>query len=219
MLKGIRGTMEELPAMEETNTMMKNVRKRVTVGLICASLAAAGCETTGQSTGLGAALGAGAGAIIGHQSGHAVEGALIGAAVGGLAGYAIGKTREANIAKRQAVEAEMRANGQAVPQTPTISIEELRSTPMKVAPGQTVNVEGTYLALGPSDEAPKGTVKLSKGGKAIAEAPLEVKSTGRTQFAKPIQMPKDATSGDYVVEVKMQHGSSTYAKETMFQVA
>src|SRR5690349_7232996 len=106
----VRGTIVKVLGInEEVGTMMKNLRKRVLVGMVCASLAMAGCETTGESTGLGAGVGALAGGIIGHQSGHTAEGALIGAAIGGLAGYAIGKTRENQRLSREKVEAEMRA--------------------------------------------------------------------------------------------------------------
>ena len=199
--------------------MKKKFSARLLVGLVCVGLVTSGCETTGQSTGLGAALGAGAGAIIGHQSGHGVEGALIGAAVGGLAGYAIGKTREVNRMNRQQAEADMVSRGQTVPAEPRISIEELKSAPTTVKPGSTVNVEGTYLAVGPSSQSPKGTVRLVKDGKKVGEAPLEVSTTGRTDFSKPITMPKDATSGQYVVEVQMQHGQSIETRQTTFTVA
>lgn len=193
------------------------VRAMVTA-MLCASMIAIGCETTGQSTGMGALIGGAAGAIIGNQSGNAAEGALIGAAIGGLAGYAIGKTRENNMLTRQQMENDMRQRGVVVSE-PKVELEELKSTPYTISPGQTVMVEGTYVALGPLDTAPQGTMRLMKDGKMYAEAPLGVSSTGRTTFSKPIPMPKDAQAGNYTVQVEMKHGPSSYTRETNFVVA
>lgn len=71
-------------------------RKVYLCALTIASLALAGCESTGPKTKTGAVggglIGATAGGIIGHQSGHGLEGAGIGAAIGAVSGALLGNS-------------------------------------------------------------------------------------------------------------------------------
>lgn len=74
------------------------MRNQLTVLIVfmALTLAAAGCETTGENTKRGAiggaVVGSIAGGVIGHQMGRGIEGALIGGTVGALGGGLVGSS-------------------------------------------------------------------------------------------------------------------------------
>ncbi|MBI4343782.1 MAG: glycine zipper 2TM domain-containing protein [Candidatus Omnitrophica bacterium] len=116
----------------------------MSVMLVIAGLAMAGCEAVGtaaqkksvQGGLLGSALGAGAGAIIGNQTGRAGEGAAIGAGLGALGGALVGNAME-----EQAQAAQSQATPVATGKTKFCPVGgELYGEDMKYCPNHGVEL-------------------------------------------------------------------------------
>lgn len=202
--------------------MKKTLRSRTVVrgvaAVVVLALTFTGCATTGGSTVLGTLAGATLGAVIGNQSGNAAEGALIGAALGGMAGYIIGDLKQERMRSRAEVEADMIQMGQPVPEEPVVRMETLDVAPDPVKAGQTVKMAGQYLAIGPSDEPPQGTMRLMYGDHKVTEKPLKFEETGQTSFSRDITLAEDAADGTYTVVVDVQRGNSHDMRTSEFQV-
>ncbi len=202
----------------ETLRTSRIAKKSLMTYLILA-LCSVSCETTGGSTALGSVLGAGLGGVIGHQSGHAAEGALIGGCIGGSLGIIIHKAQEQQLASRADVEEEYRAKGVDISSEPYVEIEELVASPQSVQPGETVSVEGRYVAMGADDPKPEGKFRILKENEQVAESKLEISNTGRSEFTKKISVPKGFAEGEYECEVTIEQGDSLQVKRAPFEVA
>lgn len=195
------------------------IAKKSLIACLILALCAVACETTGGSALTGSLLGAGVGSVIGHQSGRGIEGALIGAAAGAAAGAIIHKARERQLATRAEVEQEYRAKGVHISSEPLVEIEDLQASPQSVQPGETVSVQGRYVAIGTENPKPEGAFRLLRDNEQVAASPLEISNTGRSEFTKEIAVPKDFAEGMYECEVAIQQGDSLQVRRAPFMVA
>lgn len=207
----------------KTKRMSRMAKKSLIAGLVLA-LCVVACETVPKGAALGGLLGAGTGAIIGHQTGHQGTGALIGGLVGAAAGAAVSKLRidkaqEKQLASRADVEEEYRAKGVDISSEPRVEIEELVASPPSVQPGETVSVQGRYVAMGADDPKPTGKFRVLLNKAPVAESELEISNTGRSEFTKEIGVPEDFAVGTYECVVEIQQGNSRYEKCVPFMVA
>ncbi len=204
--------------------MSLTVTSKITaLALCCGSLS--GCATTDGNQQL---LGAGLGTAIGCGLGYAIGGAR-GCAVGGVLGAASGWGIVAQY--QQATQVRSAAQDQAIyglgePVTTTkVQIQKATSNPSSVRPGDTVQVSTDYSLMMPAAIAVQGadvqeSWALKKDGKVLVNLPAQVTRRPAGGWAAPAQIPipKNATSGTYVVEHKVQVGSSYDTDESVFLV-
>lgn len=197
-----------------------NTIKKTTVLVLSITLAA-GC-TTNQMMGAGA--GAAAGALAGGLIGGDWKGALIGAASGAAIGWGAAKLIEYNSTQVRTPQTDQQVYGVAERvSSPTVKLRKGTSSPAQVKPGQKVDVATDYSVM-----LPKGTKDaevdeswiLKKDGKVLTElSPQKARrSEGGWQANASIVIPQGAPAGTYVVEHKVQSGTSYDTDESTFVV-
>ncbi len=187
-------------------------------------IAAAGCETTGESAGLGALIGAGAGAVIGGIAGDG-QGALIGAAVGagvGAAGGAIAhdvrKSRAEQI-KPATQTAETYHYQPSAGQS--LVFEDAGVNPPVTRRGQFIEARMQYALLG----APNGIAVterriILKDDKLISEISAEehTRNDGTWVSTQEFKVPDSWTPGEYIIEQSVQSPRLTVSGRARFRV-
>jgi outer membrane lipoprotein SlyB len=193
---------------------MKRFRNFV-CGLLCAAMLVS-CSTSSDSTnqilgGLGgAALGAGIGALATHGDTTAI---LAGAAAGAVAGWAAVKLVQYHSEQTRSAKEEAKALGYRSADGTVVKIRGASVSPDSVQPGDTVNLRMDYAVL-----APQGTTSvpvnevwtLEKDGKRLASVPpkQESRAPGGWQTRAGIDIPKNASTGTYVVKNRVEAGDS-----------
>ncbi|MGH8564843.1 MAG: hypothetical protein ACREXW_12440 [Gammaproteobacteria bacterium] len=196
--------------------------KFTALALCCGALS--GCAT-GEGNqqllgaGLGTALGCGIGYAIGGDAGCAIGGAL-----GAATGWAV-------VAQYQATQVRSAAQDQAIyglgePVTATkVQIQKATSSPSNVRPGDTVQVSTDYsLMMPPAIAVQQADVQeswaLKKDGKVLVNLPPQVtpRRAAGWEARAQIPIPENATSGTYVVEHKVQVGTSYDTDDSVFVV-
>jgi uncharacterized protein YcfJ len=183
-----------------------------------------GCATQDGNQQL---LGAGLGTALGCGLGYAVGGArgcAIGAAAGAVAGWGI-------VAQYQATQVRSVAQDQAIygltePVTTTqVQIRKGAANPNSVRPGSTVQVDTDYSLMMPTAQAAQGadveeSFSLKKDGKVLTTSPPKVyrRAAGGWVATKKLPIPQNAEPGTYVVETKVQVGTSYDTDESVFVV-
>lgn len=196
--------------------------KIAVLGVCCGVLA--GCATTEGNQQL---LGAGIGTIIGCGIGYAIggaEGCAIGSALGGAAGWGA-------VAQYQARQVRSVAQDQAIygltepVSTTQIQIRKGSASPSTVTPGSTVQIDTDYSVLMPAATAAQGTdvqesFVLKKDGKVLTTSTPKTfrRAAGGWVATKKLPIPKNAQAGTYVVETKVQAGTSYDTDESVFIV-
>ncbi|EIC30934.1 MULTISPECIES: hypothetical protein [Methylomicrobium] len=181
----------------------------------------AGCATMEQSAGL-AALGCGAvGALTGVLTNNAGAGAGAGAGCMALAGLALYNYHSS---QTRTVEQDQRLYGYTAPVNSTeVKIRTATAYPETVHVGDTVKIGMDYSVM-----APQGTPSVNvtesmvlkhdgKTLKTLSERPVSRPLGGgssEVDFKIPAKMP----SGTYVVEQKVQAGTSYDIRPTVFVV-
>lgn len=107
---------------------------------------------------------------------------------------------------------------------PTVSIRKGVSTPGRVQPGQQVHILIDYslrLPQGVKDSNVQESWILKKDGKVLSELPPQNarRTAGGWQANVSIAVPKEAAAGTYVVEHKVQTGTSSDLAQSAFVVA
>ena len=177
------------------------------------SVSLVGCATNGyydpaRSAGAGALGGAAAGAalgsIIGAATGSPATGAWVGAASGALVG-GIGGALYARHQNQQMRNASMAA--QQYSYTPAsgtmVDINDVRTSPTTVRPGQNVDMVMTYTVLTPENAPTRVTLvrEVRQGGRMLGQ-PYQVQATnanGTFQDRVGFTVPRDAGPGTYSV--------------------
>jgi hypothetical protein len=199
---------------------MKQVDRKIMVAVaIATAITVSGCETTGGAqenvagAGIGALVGCGIGALIKGSRGCAV-GAGIGAAAG-LAYVAI-KHYEA------------RRTGPVIGATttvtsPKVTIDESTNSPRMVRAGQTLDVTTDYsLRLPPGESSASVTEAwvLKQNGRTVYALPKQTnnRTEGIWEAEAEISVPDGAAPGAYVIEHRVQAGSSYDTRSSKFTV-
>ncbi len=200
------------------------VTSKVTALALCCG-ALSGCATGEGNQQL---LGAGLGTAIGCGLGYAVGGAR-GCAVGSVLGAATGW---GVVAQYQATQVRSATQDQAIygvtePVTANkVQIRKGTASPGTVRPGSNVQIDTDYSLLMPPATAAQGaevqeSFNLKKDGKVLtASAPKTFhRASGGWVATKNLPIPQNAEPGTYVVETKVQVGSSYDTDETVFIVS
>jgi hypothetical protein len=107
---------------------------------------------------------------------------------------------------------------------PVVKIRKGSSTPAQVQAGQQVNIITDYslmLPQGVKDSTVQESWVLKKDGKMLTEIPPQKarRTGGGWQADASIAVPKDAAAGTYMIEHKVQTGTSYDTDESVFVVA
>jgi len=212
---------------------MNKVNRNFAVGGVVVSLLISGCATqqgTDQLGGagigalIGGVLGCGIGAISGGKGGCA-KGAAIGAATGLIAGWSAVKISQYQADKVRSAQADLKLYGltKAVDST-QVKIKKGISTPSTVKAGQSVNVTTDYsLMLPPNipNTMVEETLTLKKDNEVLATLPQPPaqRSAGGWAAHATLPIPSDAAAGTYIVQHKVQAGTSYDTDDSVFVVA
>ena len=204
--------------------MSPTVTSKFTALALCCGVMS-GCATGEGNQQL---LGAGLGTAIGCGLGYAVGGAR-GCAVGGALGAATGW---GVVAQYQATQVRSAVQDQAIygvtepVAANKVQIRKGTATPSTVRPGSNVQIDTDYSLLMPTGTAAQGadvqeSFSLKKDGKALTTSAPKTyhRPAGGWVATKTLPIPQNAEPGTYVVETKVQAGSSYDTDETVFIVA
>ncbi|MEA3274557.1 MAG: hypothetical protein U9Q81_04530 [Pseudomonadota bacterium] len=200
--------------------------KGLAAATAAAAIALSGCQTTGDTrdqatgAGIGAALGCGVGLLVGGQAKHC----LAGAAAGGLLGWGVVKLNQYQSQQVRSTTSDQRVYGLTQPVNSTqVKIRNGTSSPKSVKAGQDVKIAMDYslmLPPGQSNTSVKESWVLKKDGKVLANLPPQTnqRSAGGWEASASIPIPGDAKPGTYVVEHRVNAGSSYDEDESTFVV-
>jgi hypothetical protein len=192
-----------------------------------AALFLAGCTSTGSvqdqaiGTGIGAALGCGVGALI---TGDA-RGCATGAAVGAIVGFGTVAISQYNSTQVRTASTDSRIYGlSTAPSAPQVRIRRGSSAPSAVNRGESVKITTDYsvaLPRGMNQATVSESWVLKKDGNKVANLPTKSasRSAGGWQSDAEITIPSGVAPGTYVIEHRVQAGSSYDTDESVFVVS
>jgi hypothetical protein len=187
---------------------------------------ATGCATTQEGQQMqGAATGAiAAGLLTGLLTGNVGYG-LAAAAGGALLGWGAVKLVQSNTQQVRTVQQDQQIYGLSPSATSAlVKLNKAAAAPDSLAPGQTVTVYSDYSLALPasqsSSEVSESYVLKKDGKELFASQPQKAQHTaGGYAVTASIPIPKDAAPGTYVVETKVQAGTSYDTSQAVFVVA
>ncbi|WP_404360052.1 hypothetical protein [Methylotuvimicrobium sp. KM1] len=192
--------------------------------VVCASLIT-GCATTPENQqAIGAGLGAvAAGLTTGLLTGNVGYG-LAAAAGGAALGWGAVKLAQYSSQQvRSPAEDQSLYGFTPAANTVLVRLNKGTASPDTVTPGQQVMVASDYSLSVPQNQSiasVEETWTLKKDGKVIFEAPPQnvQRSAGGYAVNATIPIPKNASAGTYVVETKVQAGTSSDINQAVFIV-
>jgi hypothetical protein len=167
--------------------------------------------------GLGAAVGCGVGAAAGGK-----EGCAAGAVAGAAAGWALTAQYQAN--QVRSAQEDQKIYGVTEPVSGTqVKIRKGSVAPTRVKPGTTVKILTDYSLMAPGGKdavAVEESWVLLKDGETLSTLPPQRnnRTPGGWVADASIKIPENAKPGTYVVEHKVQSGSSYDSDESTFIV-
>lgn len=210
-----------------------NKHKLKFIAAICSGALISGCATqqgTDQmkGAGLGMVGGATLGCLIGLAAGGGkgcAMGAAIGAAAGTVAGWGAVKINQYQAEQVRTVQDDQRMYPLIKPvNSAQVKIRKGTSTPNRVRPGEMVKVTTDYsVTLPPSMQSTAVTEHwvLKKDGEVLADLPQQdsQRTSGGWAADATIPIPTNAVPGTYVIDHKVQAGTSNDTDESTFVVS
>lgn len=204
--------------------MWSNKKSKVLCVALGFSLVA-GCATTEENQQV---FGAAGGAMLGCLAGTLISRNAKGCAAGALAGAAVGwsavKVSQYNATQVRSATEDQRVYGLTKPPKSTlVKINKGVAAPENVKPGAQVSVVTDYSLLVPSGMAGADVTEswvLKKDGKVLANLPPQrvYRQAGGWAADATIPIPSNAKPGTYVVETKVQAGTSYDVNQAVFVV-
>jgi len=184
-----------------------------------------GCAAQGDNQQLlGAGGGAAVGALLGQALGHDTKSTLIGAALGAAVGWGAIKLMQYKSEPVRTAEEDVKIYGlSARPDSPVVKIQRGTCSPKEVRPGDKVTINTDYslqLPAAAQNAEVTESLILKKDGKKLTDLPpknLQYGSGGYLSEAV-ITIPSDAKPGTYVIEHRVQAGSTYDVDESVFLV-
>lgn len=173
----------------------------------------------------GAALGCLTGFIAGGNASSCGTGAAIGAATGAVIGWGAVKISQYQASQVRTPQNDQQMYGLTKPVDATqVKIRKGSSTPRTVKPGESVNLSTDYSLMLPPKTTSVPVVEswtLEKDGKVLADLPQKStdRQSGGWNADAMIPIPKNAEPGTYVIDHKVQAGTSYDTDESTFVVA
>jgi hypothetical protein len=214
--------------------MNKTNRRKTLMALAVFPVLMAGCasqqgndQLMGAGAGAvgGAALGCLTGFIAGGNASSCGTGAAIGAATGAVVGWGAVKLSQYQASQVRTPTDDQKMFGLTKPvDTTQVKIRKGSSSPRTVKPGESVNVATDYSLMLPPKTASTQVTEtwtLEKDGKTLAELPQKNtdRASGGWNADATIPVPKNAELGTYVIQHKVQAGTSYDTDESTFVVA
>jgi hypothetical protein len=209
---------------------MFRASRHLTSMVVCCSLA--GCagmpmQGEGQQQFMGAAGGAAAGCGLGYLIGGDAKDCVYGALAGAAAGWGAVKLNQYHANQTRSASQDQRLYGYRPREEGSANVVKIRkgsANPKKIKRGGTVNVTTDYSVMTPqgiqSVEVEETTV-LKKDGQIISTVSQqrEQREAGGWTALGSLPVPRDAQPGTYVIEHKIQTGTSYDVTESTFVVA
>jgi hypothetical protein len=199
---------------------MKNYKIKL-IAVVCSGVLLTSCATMEQSAGLAALGCAAAGGLAGGLTGSAGIGAATFAGCGAIAAIGIYSYHSSQV---RTVQQDQQLYGYATPVNSTeVKIRNATASPEMVKAGDTVKLTLDYSVMAPSGTQNvdvKETMVLKQDGKVVqtlSDRPVKRPLGGgnsQVDFTIPAKMP----AGTYVVEQKVQAGTSYDIRPTVFVV-
>jgi hypothetical protein len=208
-------------------------RKTVIVCVLCLPFLT-GCATQqgndqlkGAGAGLlgGAALGCLTGFIASGNSRGCATGAAIGAATGAAVGWGAVRLSQYQAEQVRSAQDDQRLYGLSKPVDSTqVKIRKGTATPNTVRPGETVRVATDYSVMLPQNMGSAAVSEgwtLKKDGNVLADLPPQSsqRTSGGWSADATIPIPTNAQPGTYVIEHKVQAGTSYDTDDSVFIVS
>jgi hypothetical protein len=202
------------------------MRKRISIiALLLLPSVFVGCATKDSNNQvMGAGGGAAIGALLGQALGRDTKSTLIGAAIGAALGWGTVKLMGYKSKPVRSAEDDARIYGlSSHTDSPLVKIQRGTSNPKEVHAGDKVTINTDYSLQLPAEvkstEVTEGFV-LKKDGEKIADLPPKTLQYGSGGFLSEavIVVPDNAKPGTYVIEHKVQAGSSYDVDESVFLV-
>lgn len=184
-----------------------------------------GCATPEQNQQLfgaagGAALGCLAGALITGDT----KGCAAGAAAGAVVGWGAVKISQYHASQTRSAEEDRRIYGLTKPvSSTTVKIRKGTVSPAKLKPGEQVVVVTDYSLMAPKTVGDAQVMEswvLKRDGKSLTQPTTKTvtRTVGGYSVDATIPIPRDAPPGTYVVETKVQAGTSYDVNESVFVI-
>lgn len=171
-------------------------------------------------TAIGASVGAAVGLLTGGLIFRSATGTLLGGLVGALAGGVIGNVLEARSKDRAATAQQY---GYTPAQGTMVRIEGAEVHPVKIRPGETVNLNIRFAVLAPN---PQQTILVTEhrqiffNNTSVGDSTLQAqRQAGTWTSSQPITLPANAKSGSYRVVVSVKAEGTEASQQTSFTVA
>jgi hypothetical protein len=213
---------------------MMDLRKIIAVALVLLlSVSFMGCTTPSgtyapaKSAGAGALGGAAAGAalgsIIGAATGSPATGAWVGAAsgaiVGGIGGALYARHMNQQMRNREVAAQQYNYSGS---RGAVVDINEVRTSPSAVRPGQAVDIYTTYTILTPQDTPSQVTLyrEIRRNGQIVGQ-PYSVQASnqnGTYQDRVAFTVPRSAPPGQYLVNNRITSPYGSAERSAYFTV-
>jgi len=204
----------------------------ILIVLLVFGVSLVGCATNGyydpaRSAGAGAlggaATGAALGAIIGAATGSPATGAWVGAAsgaiVGGVGGALYARHKNQQMRDR---EAAAQYYGYSADRGALVEVNDVRTSPTAVRPGQNVDMTMTYTVLTPDGAPTQVTLyrEVTHGGRTVGQ-PYQTQAynqNGTHQDMVGFTVPRDAPPGTYAVRNQVASSYGTSERTAYFTV-
>lgn len=205
---------------------MKIYKAKITATFLICAVLMSGCVTTqqDQQAAAGAATGAVAGGLLtGLLTGNVGYG-IAGAVAGAALGWGAVKMAQYDSQQVRSSSQDQQMYG-LTPSTNSVLVKLNKgsASPETVSPGQQVSTYSDYSLALPSaqkEESVTETWVLKKDGQELFKSPPQQtkRSPGGYAVTAAISIPKDASPGTYVVETKVQAGTSYDTNQAIFIV-
>jgi outer membrane lipoprotein SlyB len=208
------------------NAFWGSFRKGILCLIVVIGLVASGCATTSQGKqeqAAGALGGAALGALLGFAAGG-TDGAIIGAAAGAVAGFAAVTLAQYHSAQVRSASEDQKIYGLTkVTDTPVVKIRQAMCSPERISPGQEVQIVTDYSVCLPPSTSQVSVQEqwiLKKDGQQlhVIGSQAEQRATGGYKAGGAVTMPAKLKPGTYVIEHKVQAGTSYDVTPSVFYV-
>jgi hypothetical protein len=204
----------------------KHMKKQIRIiALLLLPSFFAGCATTDMNNEvLGAGGGAAIGALLGQAIGHDTKSTIIGAAIGAAIGWGTIKLLKSKSTPVRTAEEDVQIYGlSSHKDSPLVKIQRGTSNPKEVHAGDQVTINTDYSLQLPAGVTSTEVIEsfvLKKDGEKIADLPPRTVHYGSGGYLSEgaIVIPDNAKAGTYVIEHKVQAGSSYDVDESVFLV-
>lgn len=196
-------------------------KKKKIFAVACGTIFLSGCATMGQSAGLTTLACAGTGILVGaltHSAGWGAGAGGICAAVGLIAVYSY------HSSQTRTAQQDQQVYGYTTPTNSTaVKIRNAISSPERVRVGDTVRVATDYSVMAPQgsrDVQVKEHLVLKKDGQSLKELndrPIQ-RAIGGHLAEVEFQIPAKMPAGTYVIEHRVQSGTSYDVRQSVFVV-